>query len=77
MNRKTVRLWRERFSRDGLQSLWEIAPGRGRKTKVVLADGFEIADVYRLAAEHDIQIRYLAHKKDSLEDIFMAAMEAG
>ena len=31
VNRKTVRLWRERFSRDGLQSLWEIAPGRGRK----------------------------------------------
>jgi transposase len=31
VNRKTVRLWRERFSRDGLRSLWEIAPGRGRK----------------------------------------------
>ena len=31
VNRKTVRLWRERFSQDGLQSLWEIAPGRGRK----------------------------------------------
>ena len=31
VNRKTVRLWRERFSKDGLSSLWEIAPGRGRK----------------------------------------------
>jgi transposase len=31
VNRKTVRLWRERFIRDGLESLWEIAPGRGRK----------------------------------------------
>jgi transposase len=31
VNRKTVRLWRKRFSRDGLQSLWEVAPGRGRK----------------------------------------------
>lgn len=31
INRKTVRLWRERFSRDGLHGLWEIAPGRGRK----------------------------------------------
>ena len=31
VNRKTVRLWRERFRRDGLQKLWEIAPGRGRK----------------------------------------------
>ena len=31
VNRKTVRLWRERFRGGGLQSLWEIAPGRGRK----------------------------------------------
>ena len=31
VNRKTVRLWRERFIREGLQGLWEIAPGRGRK----------------------------------------------
>jgi transposase len=31
INRKTVRLWRERFSNEGLNSLWEIAPGRGRK----------------------------------------------
>src|SRR5271163_3958416 len=31
INRKTVRLWRERFTTQGLQGLWEIAPGRGRK----------------------------------------------
>ena len=31
INRKTVRLWRERFSQAGLPGLWEIAPGRGRK----------------------------------------------
>src|SRR5947209_15861916 len=31
INRKTVRLWRERFSQEGLKGLWEIAPGRGRK----------------------------------------------
>ncbi len=30
-NRHTVRLWRTRFDQQGLQSLWEIAPGRGRK----------------------------------------------
>jgi hypothetical protein len=32
VNRKTVRLWRERFVQEGLEGLWEIAPGRGRKT---------------------------------------------
>ena len=31
VNRKTVRLWRERFLAQGLAGLWEIAPGRGRK----------------------------------------------
>jgi len=30
-NRHTVRLWRQRFPQQGLQGLWEIAPGRGRK----------------------------------------------
>ena len=31
VNRKTVRLWRERFLAQGSPGLWEIAPGRGRK----------------------------------------------
>src|SRR5437660_9129841 len=31
VNRKTVRLWRERFAAQGLPGLWQIAPGRGRK----------------------------------------------
>lgn len=31
VNRKTVRLWRERFIAQGLPGLWEIASGRGRK----------------------------------------------
>jgi transposase len=31
INRKTVRLWKNRFIEEGLQGLWEIAPGRGRK----------------------------------------------
>jgi transposase len=31
VNRKTVRLWRERFAEKGLDGLWDIASGRGRK----------------------------------------------
>ena len=30
-NRKTVILWRTRFRTQGAESLWQIAPGRGRK----------------------------------------------
>ena len=32
INRKTVTLWRARFAQQGLESLWEVAPGRGRKS---------------------------------------------
>ena len=31
INVKTVALWRKRFSREGPDSLWEVAAGRGRK----------------------------------------------
>ena len=31
VNRHTVTLWRKRFAEQGLQGLWQIAPGRGRK----------------------------------------------
>jgi len=34
VNRKTVRLWRARFEQGGLDSLWEVAPGRGRKPSI-------------------------------------------
>ncbi len=33
INRKTVILWRHRFAEQGPGSLWEIAPGRGRKPR--------------------------------------------
>ena len=45
------------------------------KIKVVLPDGFEIRELYRIAGERDIQIRRLNRKQDSLQDIFMKAME--
>jgi len=31
VNRKTVTLWRARFIQEGVDSLWEVAQGRGRK----------------------------------------------
>jgi transposase len=31
VNRNTVILWRGRFLQEGLDGLWEVAPGRGRK----------------------------------------------
>ncbi len=47
----------------------------GNRLKVVLTDGVEIRDIYRLAAERDLRIRRLSFRRDTLEDIFMRAME--
>jgi ABC-2 type transport system ATP-binding protein len=53
----------------------EYALTSERRMKVVLKEGVEIRDFYRLAAERNVQIRRLNFKKDSLEDIFLKAME--
>jgi ABC-2 type transport system ATP-binding protein len=54
------------------------APRRGRnRFKMVLPEGLEVADLYREAAERRVQIRRLSYKRDSLEEIFLAAMENG
>jgi ABC-2 type transport system ATP-binding protein len=46
------------------------------RMKMVLADGVEIRDIYRIAAERDVRIRRLNFRRDSLEDIFLKAMES-
>ena len=48
-----------------------------RRLKLVLQEGVEIRDLYRIAAERQVQIRRLNYKRDSLEDIFLKAMEEG
>jgi ABC-2 type transport system ATP-binding protein len=45
-----------------------------RKLKMVLPQGIEIKDLYRIAADREIQIRRLDYKKHSLQDIFLKAM---
>jgi ABC-2 type transport system ATP-binding protein len=47
------------------------------RIRVVLPPEMEIRELYRLAAETDVQIRHLDYKKDSLQDIFLKAMENG
>jgi ABC-2 type transport system ATP-binding protein len=46
------------------------------RMKLVMPDGVEIRQLYALAADQNVQIRRLNHKRDSLEDIFLKAMEA-
>jgi ABC-2 type transport system ATP-binding protein len=43
---------------------------------VVLPEGVEIRELYKLAAERDLQLRRLTYRRDTLEDIFLKAMES-
>ena len=49
-----------------------VAPHR---LKMILAEGVEVRDIYRLASERSIQLRRLNFRRDTLEDIFLKAME--
>jgi ABC-2 type transport system ATP-binding protein len=55
----------------------ECAVTSDHRLKIILQDGAEIRDLYRLAAGSQVQIRRLTFKRDSLEDIFLKAMENG
>jgi len=47
----------------------------GNRMKMVLADGIGARDIFRLAAEREVRIRRLNFRRDTLEDIFLKAME--
>jgi ABC-2 type transport system ATP-binding protein len=53
----------------------EYAMTGEQRVKLVMSDGLEVRDIYKLAAERNVQIRRLNYKRDSLEDIFLKAME--
>ena len=55
----------------------EYALTTDHRLKIVLQEGVEVRDLYRVAEEHQVQIRRLSYKRDSLEDIFLKAMENG
>ncbi len=48
-----------------------------RRMKLIMQESVEIGDLYQLALKHSVQIRRLNFKRDSLEDIFLKAMESG
>ncbi len=46
------------------------------RMKLVMPGNVDIRDVYAIAASQSVQIRRLNHRRDSLEDIFLNAMES-
>ena len=53
----------------------EMALQSGGRIKMVLPAGLDLRELYLLAAERQVQIRRLNYKRDSLQDIFLKAME--
>ena len=53
----------------------ELAVNGSRKLKMILPQTVEVRDLYRIASETGVQIRRLDFKRDSLQDIFLKAME--
>jgi ABC-2 type transport system ATP-binding protein len=49
-----------------------VRPGR---FKMLLPEGFELRDLYQVAARLDLPLQRLNYRRDSLEDIFLKAME--
>src|SRR3989440_1239043 len=55
----------------------EYAVTGDHRVKLILQENTEVRDLYRLAVQTNLQIRRLSYKRDSLEDIFLKAMENG
>ncbi len=53
----------------------ECAAYSSGRMKLVLPEKVEIRDLYQVAAAQGVQVRRLNHRRDSLEDIFLNAME--
>lgn len=53
----------------------ECACFRDGRVKIVMPDHIEARDLYVVAARHSVQIRRIHQRRDSLEDIFLRAMD--
>ncbi len=71
--RRTARM---EISRKQLKNWAANAQSTANRMKMVLADGVETRDIYRIAAERQVRIRRLNFRRDTLEDIFLKAMES-
>jgi ABC-2 type transport system ATP-binding protein len=54
----------------------ECASFPGGRVKLIMPDAIEPRDLYRVAHENRVEIRRINSRHDSLEDIFLRAMDA-
>jgi ABC-2 type transport system ATP-binding protein len=65
----------ERFSVSIRDLGCECATFPGGRIKLVIPDNVEARDLYVIASEQGVQIRRMNQRRDSLEDIFLRAMD--
>jgi ABC-2 type transport system ATP-binding protein len=65
----------ERFSVSIRALGCEVAVFPGGRIKLIIPDNIEPRDLYVIASEQQVQIRRMNQRRDSLEDIFLRAME--
>lgn len=53
----------------------ECAVSGDRRVKMVMSEGMEIRQIYQAAEATNLQLRKLNYRRDTLEDIFLKAME--
>jgi ABC-2 type transport system ATP-binding protein len=68
--------FREQLDRLQCEVAVAVNGGPSTRYKIVMPESVEIRDLYAAASAGQVQIRRLLHKRDSLEDIFLKAMEA-
>lgn len=79
-NRKFVELETRGASADFVTAIDDLVGGEYAQTgpqrfKLIMPEGREVRDLYQIAAEKSVQIRRLNYKRDTLEEIFLKAME--
>jgi ABC-2 type transport system ATP-binding protein len=65
----------ERFSVSVRDLGCECASFPGGRIKLVIPDNIEVRDLYVIASQQGVQIRRMNQRRDSLEDIFLRAMD--
>jgi ABC-2 type transport system ATP-binding protein len=65
----------ERFSVSVRDLGCECASFPGGRIKLVIPDSIEVRDLYVIASQQGVQIRRMNQRRDSLEDIFLRAMD--
>jgi len=79
-NRKFVELETRGADEDFAAAVGDLVGGEYAQTgpqrfKLIMPEGREVRDLYQIAREKGVQIRRLNYKRDSLEEIFLKAME--